>query len=85
MEPGRRHARGSLRTADAEVPARPIGAAGLATDALRNARTRIPRLLPFADFENRQRYWNFMTFAEEIGAVPRCAEDDPSKDLPADC
>ena len=42
------------------VPARPIGAAGLATDALRNAGTRIPRLLPFADFENRQRYWNFI-------------------------
>jgi len=61
-------------TADADVPARPIGAAGLATDALRNAGRRVPRILPFADFENRQRYWNFITFVEEIGAVPRCAE-----------
>ena len=71
--------------ADADVPARPIGAAGLATDALRNAGRRVPRILPFADFANRQRYWNFITFVEEIGAVPRCAESASSKDLPADC
>ena len=71
--------------ADADVPTRPIGAAGLATDALRNAGRRVPRILPFADFANRQRYWNFITFVEEIGAVPRCAESASSKDLPADC
>ena len=71
--------------ADADVPVRPIGAAGLATDALRNAGRRVPRILPFADFANRQRYWNFITFVEEIGAVPRCAESASSKDLPADC
>ena len=73
------------KIADADVPARPIGAAGLATDALRNAGRRVPRILPFADFANRQRYWNFITFVEEIGAVPRCAESASSKDLPADC
>ena len=70
---------------DAEVPARPIAAGGIATDALRNAGSRVPRTLPFADFENRQRYWNFIQFVQEIGAVPQCAEGVSSKDLPADC
>jgi hypothetical protein len=70
---------------DAKVPARPIGAAGLATDTLRNAGARVPRILPFADFENRQRYWNFITFVGEIGAVPRCPEGVPSNQLSPDC
>src|SRR5690606_37348388 len=52
--------------ADDEVPPRPIGAAGLATEALRRAGEQIPRLLPFADFRNRQRYWNFLRFLDEI-------------------
>jgi len=73
------------QTADADVPARPIGAGGLATNALRNAGRRVPRILPFADFPNRQRYWNFITFVEEIAAVPRCAEGVSSKQLPSDC
>lgn len=71
--------------AEDEVPARPIGAGGLATDALRNAGEAIPRLLPFADFRNRQRYWNFLRFLDEIAEVPRCPENVPSGDLPADC
>jgi hypothetical protein len=70
---------------DHQVPARPIGAAGLATDALRNASGQVPRLLPFLDFENRQRYWNFLTFVDEIAAVPRCADDVPSNQLPENC
>ncbi len=70
---------------DDEVPVRPIGAAGLATDALRNAGEAIPRLLPFADFPNRQRYWNFLRFLDEIAAVPHCPEGVPSSELPADC
>jgi hypothetical protein len=72
-------------TADDAVPVRPIGAAGLATDALRNAAGRVSRLLPFADFEHRQRYWNFITFVEEIGAVPRCADGVSTKELDAAC
>ncbi|MCZ7619088.1 MAG: DUF3604 domain-containing protein [Myxococcota bacterium] len=71
--------------ADDEVPVRPIGAGGLATDALRNAGEAIPRLLPFADFANRQRYWNFIRFLDEIAEVPRCPEGVPSSELPADC
>jgi hypothetical protein len=71
--------------ADDRVPSRPIGAGGLATDALRNAAGQIPRFLPFLDFENRQRYWNFLAFVDEIAAVPRCAEGVPANELPADC
>lgn len=71
--------------ADDEVPARPIAAAGLATDALRNAGELIPRLLPFADFANRQRYWNFIHFLEEIAEVPPCPDGVPSSELPPDC
>lgn len=71
--------------ADDAVPTRPIGAAGLATDALRNAAGQIPRLLPFLDFDHRQRYWNFLAFVDEIAAVPRCADGVPSNELPADC
>jgi len=70
---------------DDKVPTRPIGAAGIATDALRNASSQVPRYLPFLDFANRQRYWNFLTFVDEIAAVPRCAEGVPSNQLPADC
>jgi hypothetical protein len=68
-----------------EVPVRPIGAGGLATDALRNAGDAIPRLLPFADFANRQRYWNFFRFLDEISEVPHCPDGIPSSDLPVDC
>jgi len=71
--------------ADDAVPTRPIGAAGLATDALRNAASQVPRMMPFADFPNRQRYWNFLTFVDEIAAVPPCPEGVPSNELPADC
>jgi hypothetical protein len=71
--------------AEDEVPARPIGAGGLATDALRNAGEAIPRLLPFADFANRQRYWNFLRFLDEIAEVPQCPEGVSSADLPPDC
>lgn len=72
-------------TADDAVPTRPIAAGGLATDALRNATRQLPRLLPLLDFENRQRYWNFFQFVDEIAAVPPCAEGVPANELPADC
>lgn len=72
-------------TADDATPARPIAAAGLATDALRGGGVRIPPILAFLDFPNRQRYWNLRTFLEEVAAVPACAEGVPSNQLPADC
>jgi hypothetical protein len=70
---------------DEKVPSRVIGAAGLATSALRGAGAQVPWYLPFGDFANRQRYFNFIEFIDEIRAVPACAEGVPAKDLPADC
>jgi hypothetical protein len=72
-------------TADDAVPSRPIAAGGMATEALRGAARQIPRLLPFADFEHRQRYWNFLTFMDEIAGVPDCPDGVPANELPADC
>jgi len=70
---------------DDAVPARPIGAAGLATDALRGDAVRPPWYLPLADLSNRQRYYDFITFIQEIREVPLCPEGVPSPELPADC
>ena len=59
VEPGRSDAGRALRTQERGAARSrrrrrcrraPIGAAGLATDALRNASGQIPRLLPFVDF-----------------------------------
>jgi Protein of unknown function (DUF3604) len=71
--------------ADDEVPARAIGAAGLATDGLRGSIGRMSPLLPLVDFRNRQRYFDFMQFMDEVGEVPRCAEGVNSRALPKDC
>jgi len=72
-------------TADDQTPSRPIGAAGLATDALRGGGIRVPPILAFLDFPHRQRYWNLTAFLAEIGAVPACAEGASAAELPADC
>jgi hypothetical protein len=68
-----------------DVPVRPIGAAGLASEGLRGAIGRLPRWLPFLDFPNRQRYWNFLEFAREITDVEHCPEGVASPELPDDC
>jgi hypothetical protein len=70
---------------DHELPARPIGAAGLATDGLRGAVAEMPALVPLLDLANRQRYYNFIEFLEEVREVPRCPAGVDSRDLDADC
>jgi hypothetical protein len=70
---------------DGEIPTRPIGAAGLATTALRGDAARVPALLPLLDFPNRQQYYDFIEFVEEVRAVPDCAEGIRSPELPDDC
>ena len=70
---------------DNEVPARPIGAAGMATDALRAGVIRMSPLIAFADFTNRQRYYNFIEFMREIRGVPQCPAGVNSRDLPVGC
>jgi len=70
---------------DNEVPARPIGAAGMATDALRAGVIRMSPLIALADFPNRQRYYNFIEFMREIRGVPPCPTGLNSRDLPVGC
>lgn len=70
---------------DNEVPARPIGAAGMATDALRGGAMRMSPLIALADFANRQRYYNYIEFMREVRGVPTCPPDVNSRELPAGC
>jgi hypothetical protein len=70
---------------DDEVPARPIGAAGLATDALRGAAANVPALIALLDLPNRQRYYDFIEFLQEIREVPACEEGIDTRELPKDC
>ena len=70
---------------DDKVPARVIGAAGIATDGLRGSIGQMPPLLGLLDFPNRQRYFNFVQFMQEVRDVPLCTPGVNSRDLPADC
>ena len=70
---------------DDKVPARVIGAAGIATDGLRGSIGRMPPLLGLLDFPNRQRYFNFTKFMQEVRDVPLCPPGVNSRDLPKDC
>jgi len=71
---------------DAEVPARTIAAAGLATEGLRSAAgQQMSPLAALADFPNRQRYYNFLRFDQEVRDVPSCPPGVDSRELPADC
>jgi len=67
------------------VPTRVIGAAGPATDALRGQFGGMPWFVPLLDFPNRERYYNFIHFMDEVREVPRCAEGVSSRELPNDC
>lgn len=70
---------------DDEVPTRPIAAAGIASDGLRSSVGQMPTLLPLLDFPNRQRYYNFIEFMDEVRRVPDCPRGVNSRDLPPDC
>jgi hypothetical protein len=70
---------------DSEVPARTIGAAGIATDGLRGSVGQLSPIVALLDFPNRQRYFNFIEFMDEVRAVPPCPEGVDSRELPADC
>jgi hypothetical protein len=70
---------------DEEVPARAIGAAGIATDGLRGSVGGMPWYLPLLDFPERQRYFDFIAFMDEVRDVPSCPEGVASPELPSDC
>jgi hypothetical protein len=68
-----------------EVPARVIGAGGLATTALRGSVGGVPLAVPLLGFPDRQRYYNFNEFMQEIREVPLCPEGVDTRELPHDC
>jgi len=76
-----------FRELDPEVvPPRPIGAAGLATEGLRGRNTQsAPWYLPLADFDDRERYFNFIRFLDQVRGIPFCPQGVPSPELPDDC
>ncbi|GMV14112.1 MAG: DUF3604 domain-containing protein [Polyangiaceae bacterium] len=78
-------------TAEAALPARPIGAGGTVAAAMRNAArmgggSELDRLLvPVRDFARRQRYLDLQEFQRESARVGDCPAGVNSKELPRDC
>ena len=73
---------------ESKVPKRPIGAGGIATNGMRNTlpnQAKMLRPAAFLDFENRHRYFNFLSFAEELQGGKYCEEGVSSKLLDEDC
>ena len=69
---------------DKDVSARAIAAKGAAIDVLRNSQL-LPNGTAVADWSNRQRYFDFRAFTDEIAASPLCEEGVAADKLPADC
>jgi Protein of unknown function (DUF3604) len=69
---------------DDKVSARAIGAAGVASDALRSS-LGIPPSVPLLDFKNRQNYFDFNKFMRLTQAVPDCDANTPSDKLSNAC
>jgi hypothetical protein len=74
-------------TAEDRVPRRPISA--LSRQLIGALRARPPlwqRLrFPMLDFANRQRYFDFGRFQEELAGVPLCPEGVDTRRLPEEC
>jgi hypothetical protein len=70
-----------------EVPKRPISALSpQLVGALRRPAPLWQRIqLPLLDWSNRQRYFDFGQYQQDLGAVPMCAQGVDTRDLPADC
>ena len=78
-----------LDTKEGNVPSRPIGAGGLATNGMRSTigaqASDLLKPLAIFDFPNRQRYFNFDSFVKELGEIPFCEEGVSSALLPENC
>ena len=74
-------------TGEDQVPTRPISALNQQLiGALRQRPPLWQRLqFPLLDFANRQRYFDFATYQEELRGVPPCPEGVDSRTLPLDC
>ncbi|WP_420431845.1 DUF3604 domain-containing protein [Hyphobacterium sp.] len=69
-----------------EIAARPIAAAGVTVRALRdNAQAMLPPQIAFLDLANRQDYYDFGRFVQDVRDVPLCDETAESGALPRDC
>ncbi len=77
-----------LDTEEGKVPARPIGAGGVATNGMRatiGGQAGQLKPLAFFDFKNRHRYFNFLSFTEELPGIPYCELGVDSSLLPENC
>ena len=71
---------------DADLAKRPIASGGVAVQTLRtNGKDLVPLGLAFADFENRQNYFDVRGFLQEAADVDLCDPNTPANKLPADC
>ena len=75
-----------LDTEEDAVPPRAIGAGGIAPLVMRLGLPWTMSLVPATlDLDNRERYFAFDKFFEEIQNTPICERGVPSKSLPLDC
>ncbi|HYV56684.1 MAG TPA: DUF3604 domain-containing protein [Candidatus Nitrosopolaris sp.] len=70
---------------DDKVPARAIGAAGIATSGLRSTVGRMSPTVALLEFPHSQPYYDFIRFMEETDEVPSCPDGVPSPKLPPGC
>ena len=70
-----------------KVPKRPISALSpQLVGALRRPAPLWQRIqLPLFDYANRQRYFDFGKYQQELGATPMCPEGVDTRQLPVDC
>lgn len=69
-----------------EISARPIAAAGVTVRALRdNAQALLPPEIALLDLPNRQDYYDFGRFVQEVRDTPLCDPEIASADLPREC
>ena len=75
-----------LETDDSLVPPRAIGSGGVAPLVMRLGLPWTMSALPATlDFKNRDRFFAFDKFFDEIQATPICPEGVNTRDLPVDC
>jgi len=67
-----------------DVPTRPIYAKGPGT-VVRSASAGQRLFLPFLDFADRQRVYDFNKLTDTVYAYPDCPDDTDVRDLPVDC
>ena len=75
-----------LETDESLVPPRAIGSGGVAPFVMRLGLPWTMSALPATlDFKNRDRFFAFDKFFDEIQATPICPEGVNTRDLPVDC